>query len=198
MLEITPKTGDAAQRFQAVVVAPKGRAGRPAPVVLFPHGGPHSAIAANYYAPFALLTALGYAVVAVNFRGSTGFGEAALQSLPGRAGRQDVDDCLEALDAAIAAGVADGGRAAVIGGSHGGFLAGAFFLGGCPLLSSLSSCSCLPLPGHVAPFAPFRSRRQQPNNHSDDNHQPQQATSSGSSPTASAAPGCATPCSTSR
>lgn len=37
-------------------------------------------------------------------RGSTGFGEDALQSLPGRVGRQDVDDCMDALDAAVAAG----------------------------------------------------------------------------------------------
>lgn len=37
-------------------------------------------------------------------RGSTGFGEAALQSLPGHIGINDVQDCVDALDAAIAAG----------------------------------------------------------------------------------------------
>ena len=47
--------------------APKERSG-PAPVIIFPHGGPHTAIAINYYMPFALLTSLGYAVVAVNYR----------------------------------------------------------------------------------------------------------------------------------
>jgi acylaminoacyl-peptidase len=71
---------------------------------VFPHGGPHTAIAANYYTPFGFLTSLGYAIVAVNYRGSTGFGEASLQSLPGHIGRHDVDDCMAALDDAIAAG----------------------------------------------------------------------------------------------
>jgi len=47
--------------------APKHRSG-PCPVIVFPHGGPHSAVAINYYTPFAFLTALGYCVVAVNYR----------------------------------------------------------------------------------------------------------------------------------
>ncbi len=69
-----------------------------------PHGGPHVAIPFNYYWPFAYLTALGYCVVAVNYRGSTGFGEDSVQSLPGAAGTNDIQDCLDALDAAVAAG----------------------------------------------------------------------------------------------
>lgn len=47
---------------------------------------------------------LGYAVIAVNYRGSTGFGEDALQSLPGHIGTNDVEDCVAALDAAVAEG----------------------------------------------------------------------------------------------
>lgn len=85
--------------------APKSRSG-PAPAVVVPHGGPHTAVAANYYMPFTLLTALGYCVVAVNYRGSLGFGEANVQSLPGNIGTNDVEDCVAALDAAIAAGKA--------------------------------------------------------------------------------------------
>ncbi len=69
-----------------------------------PHGGPHAGIAANYYLPFGFLTALGYCVVAVNYRGSLGFGEDSVQSLPGHVGTNDVQDCLDALDAAVAAG----------------------------------------------------------------------------------------------
>ncbi|GBF91528.1 hypothetical protein Rsub_04268 [Raphidocelis subcapitata] len=123
VLDVTPSTGDKTLAFQAVVQAPKSRSG-PVPVIVFPHGGPHTAIGINCYTPFSLFTALGYAVVAVNYRGSTGFGEDALQSLPGRVGRQDVDDCVDALQAAVDAGIADPDRAAVIGGSHGGFLTG--------------------------------------------------------------------------
>ena len=52
----------------------------------------------------AFLASLGYTVVLVNFRGSTGFGEENIQSLPGRVGANDVADCIAALDAAIAKG----------------------------------------------------------------------------------------------
>jgi hypothetical protein len=44
----------------------------PAPAILVPHGGPHTALAANWYAPFSFLTALGFCVVAPNYRGSLG------------------------------------------------------------------------------------------------------------------------------
>ena len=70
----------------------------------------------------AFLASSGYAVLSVNYRGSTGAGQSALESLLGRAGRQDVDDCISALDAAAAAGLVDASRAAIVGGSHGGFL----------------------------------------------------------------------------
>lgn len=76
----------------------------PCPAIIVPHGGPHTALAVNYYMPFSFLTALGYCVIAVNYRGSTGFGEAGVQSLPGHAGHYDVEDCVAALDAAVAAG----------------------------------------------------------------------------------------------
>lgn len=76
----------------------------PCPAIIVPHGGPHTALAVNYYMPFSFLTALGYCVIAVNYRGSLGFGEAGVQSLPGNIGRNDVEDCVAALDAAVAAG----------------------------------------------------------------------------------------------
>ncbi len=50
--------------FQAVVVRRRS-AGGPAPTVLLPHGGPHSAYVASYTNAIAYLAALGYTVVAV-------------------------------------------------------------------------------------------------------------------------------------
>jgi acylaminoacyl-peptidase len=130
----------AAAQVEAVLLAPRARAaGAPLPpVVLVPHGGPHSACVAGFTMPLAFLAAQGYAVLQVNYRGSIGFGQGALESLLGRAGRQDVDDCLAALDAAAAAGLVDATRAAVVGGSHGGFL-GAHLIG----QSSRFACACL-------------------------------------------------------
>ena len=109
---------------EAILLRPKQTQGAPPPpCVLVPHGGPHSACVAAFVPTLAWLASQGYAVLQLNYRGSTGFGQHALASLLGRAGRQDVDDCLACLDAASEQGLVDGSRAAVVGGSHGGFLA---------------------------------------------------------------------------
>ncbi|KAM5552933.1 hypothetical protein ABKV19_025260 [Rosa sericea] len=55
-------------------------------------------------------------------KGSLGFGEEALQSLPGNIGSQDVNDVLVAVDHVIDMGLASPSKIAVLGGSHGGFL----------------------------------------------------------------------------
>ncbi|TQD83563.1 hypothetical protein C1H46_030870 [Malus baccata] len=54
--------------------------------------------------------------------GSLGFGEEALQSLPGKIGSQDLKDVLAAVDHVIDVGLASPSKIAVLGGSHGGFL----------------------------------------------------------------------------
>lgn len=58
----------------------------------------------SYVMSLAFLAASGYTVVLVNFRGSTGFGDDNVQSLPGHVGENDVADCISALDAAVAKG----------------------------------------------------------------------------------------------
>ncbi|CAI5509579.1 unnamed protein product [Closterium sp. Naga37s-1] len=106
-----------------VAPAPAAPAALP-PLLVVPHGGPHGVSTTNFVMPYAYLCALGYAVLHVNYRGSLGFGEEALQSLPKHIGRQDVADLLEAIDRVVELGYVDAARMAVIGGSHGGFLAG--------------------------------------------------------------------------
>ncbi|XP_042386087.1 acylamino-acid-releasing enzyme 1-like isoform X1 [Zingiber officinale] len=93
-----------------------------APLILVLHGGPHAVSLTNYSKSLAYLSSLGYNLLVVNYRGSLGFGEEALQSLPGRIGCQDVDDVLTALDYVIHKGLASSSKVAVVGGSHGGFL----------------------------------------------------------------------------
>ncbi|XP_020244882.1 acylamino-acid-releasing enzyme 1-like isoform X2 [Asparagus officinalis] len=92
------------------------------PVIVILHGGPHSVSLSTYTKSGAFLSSLGYNLLIVNYRGSLGFGEEALQSLPGKAGSQDVNDVLTALDYAIEKGLVDASKVAVLGGSHGGFL----------------------------------------------------------------------------
>ena len=130
---------DAAATVQSITVRPKHPAG-PLPTVVLPHGGPHASCPAGYVASVAYLASLGYAVVYCNYRGSTGYGEAPLQSLVGgNAGTQDVADCVRIAEAAIEEGVADPNRVCVIGGSHGGFL-GAHLIGQAP---DLFKCAVL-------------------------------------------------------
>ena len=106
---------------EAIVVRQKNSSDLPC--VLSPHGGPHAAYSTSYLMSSTYLAALGYCVVLVNYRGSTGFGEQHLQSLPGKIGTNDVADCMGALKVVVDRGWVDEGRVAVIGGSHGGFLA---------------------------------------------------------------------------
>ena len=92
------------------------------PLVLYPHGGPHSGFTGAFDPQVMFLCLSGFSVCRVNYRGSVGFGQTLLESLPGNCGRQDVDDCLLALDAAMESGNFDDERLLLLGGSHGGFL----------------------------------------------------------------------------
>uniref|UniRef100_A0A8C3API8 acylaminoacyl-peptidase n=1 Tax=Cyclopterus lumpus TaxID=8103 RepID=A0A8C3API8_CYCLU len=110
--------------FGAVLVKPS----RPpieakTPLVVFIHGGPHSQFPAEWNCTTAGLAKLGFAVLMVNYRGSTGFGQDSILSLIGQIGSQDVKDVQTAVRTALQRDIAlDPNRLAVIGGSHGGFL----------------------------------------------------------------------------
>jgi acylaminoacyl-peptidase len=93
--------------------------------ILFPHGGPHVATPASFAASCAFFLLCNYAVVLVNYRGSTGQGEAALRSLLGNVGENDVADCFSALQHALDHNESlDPSQVWMFGGSHGGFLSG--------------------------------------------------------------------------
>lgn len=107
--------------FEAIFVSCEDSWQKPTALVL--HGGPHSTSVSGYSKSSAFLTSLGFNLLIVNYRGTPGFGEEALQSLPGKVGSQDVQDCLTALDFVIKEGLIDASKVAVVGISHGGFLA---------------------------------------------------------------------------
>ena len=109
--------------FEAILIEPVGTA--PAggfPLVVMPHGGPHSAHNTRFMSYNTGLVLLGYGVLAINYRGSIGFGEEGVHSLPGRCGELDTGDCRTALDCALATGRFNADQLVVQGGSHGGFL----------------------------------------------------------------------------
>ncbi|KAL0388499.1 UNVERIFIED_CONTAM: Acylamino-acid-releasing enzyme [Sesamum radiatum] len=116
-------TKGASKPIEAIYVSSKSRkSDSPDPLIVILHGGPHSVSLSSFSKSSALLASLGYSLLIVNYRGSLGFGEEALQSLPGKIGSQDVSDVLTAIDHVIDQGLADPSKIAVLGGSHGGFL----------------------------------------------------------------------------
>ena len=92
------------------------------PLILEIHGGPFAAYGPHFSTDNQLYAAAGYAVLSVNPRGSTSYGEEFANLIhhayPGR----DYDDLMAAVDAAIAGGYADPDRLFVTGGSGGGVL----------------------------------------------------------------------------
>ena len=104
-----------------------GRPAAPGPLVLLVHGGPWSRDAFGYNSYHQWLANRGYAVLSVNFRGSTGLGKRFINAADREWGRHMDDDLLDAVAWATAQGIADPARIAIIGGSYGGYavLAGA-------------------------------------------------------------------------
>ncbi|KAF8014436.1 hypothetical protein BT93_H0304 [Corymbia citriodora subsp. variegata] len=115
-------TKGASKPFEAMFVSAKSKTDVPNPLIVVLHGGPHSVATSSFSKSLAFLSSLGFSLLIVNYRGSLGFGEEALQSLPGNAGSQDVNDVLTAIDHAVNLGLANPSKITVVGGSHGGFL----------------------------------------------------------------------------
>ncbi|XP_030541217.2 acylamino-acid-releasing enzyme-like [Rhodamnia argentea] len=118
----TCTTRGATNDFEAIFVSSKSKNDVPDPLIVILHGGPHSVSTSSFSKSEAFLSSLGFSLLIVNYRGSLGFGEEALQSLPGKVGSQDVNDVLTAIDHTIEIGLANPSKIAVIGISHGGFL----------------------------------------------------------------------------
>ena len=116
----------------------------PRPMLLIIHGGPFGL---SYRDSFLLLRnlyiTLGYAVLSVNYRGSTSYGENFMNALLGNIGDADVSDCVNLTTEALKKypKIVDPERVGSYGGSHGGFLTG--WLIGHPEFRSLYNVGCL-------------------------------------------------------
>uniref|UniRef100_A0A671UYN0 Acylamino-acid-releasing enzyme n=1 Tax=Sparus aurata TaxID=8175 RepID=A0A671UYN0_SPAAU len=110
--------------FEALLIKPKEvKDGVKLPLIAIPHGGPHSVIVAEWLLSSSVLCRMGFAVLLVNYRGSLGYGQDSVLSLPGNIGTQDVKDVQFAVESVLKSGQFDTKKVAVSGGSHGGFLA---------------------------------------------------------------------------
>jgi len=117
---------DVKENVQGILLLPQdnGSPATPPPLIVTPHGGPHSMSTTSFIGAYAYLVKSGYAVLHVNYRGSTGYTVESLNELPGNCGAVDVSDVFEATQAVLKRGVVDESRVGICGGSHGGFLAG--------------------------------------------------------------------------
>jgi len=97
--------------------------GRRYPTILVVHGGPHAAYGEAFFHEFQVLTALGYALVLTNPRGSQGYGQTFTAATHHDWGGKDYADIMAGLDAALARfEFLDPDRLGVEGGSYGGYM----------------------------------------------------------------------------
>ncbi|MBV7259303.1 S9 family peptidase [Erythrobacter crassostreae] len=106
-----------------------GRPSAPVPMVLLVHGGPWARDGYGFNSTHQMLANRGYAVLSVNFRGSTGFGKSFLNAANKQWGLKMHDDLIDAVDWAVSEGIAVKDKVAIMGGSYGGYatLAGLAF-----------------------------------------------------------------------
>ena len=91
------------------------------PLVLVVHGGPWYRDSWGFDAGVQMLANRGYAVLQVNFRGSTGYGKAFLKAAIGEFAGKMHDDLIDATQWAIDEGIAIPDKVAIMGGSYGGY-----------------------------------------------------------------------------
>lgn len=94
----------------------------PYPTILYIHGGPHGAFGHVFHFDTQMLAGAGYAVLLVNHRASTGYGDAFSTAIKGDWGNLDYKDLMAGVDYAIEKGLADPDRLGVCGLSGGGNL----------------------------------------------------------------------------
>ena len=98
-----------------------GRPGQPLPLVLEVHGGPWARDDWGYSPTHQWLADRGYAVLSVNYRGSTGFGKNFINAANREWAGKMHDDLIDAVEWAVKEGIADRKKVAIMGGSYGGY-----------------------------------------------------------------------------
>jgi dipeptidyl aminopeptidase/acylaminoacyl peptidase len=107
--------------IRGYLTLPQGAAPRGLPLVVHPHGGPWARDSWGFDPEVQFLASRGFAVLQMNFRGSTGFGRRFLESSFGQWGLTMQDDVSDGVRWAVEQGIADPRRVAIYGGSYGGF-----------------------------------------------------------------------------
>jgi dipeptidyl aminopeptidase/acylaminoacyl peptidase len=109
--------------LNSYLTLPVGVAPKNLPMVLLVHGGPWGRDFWGYNSVVQWLANRGYAILQVNFRGSTGYGKKLLYAGNKQWGLKMHEDLIDAVDWAVKQGYADPKRIAIMGGSYGGYAA---------------------------------------------------------------------------
>ncbi len=96
--------------------------GNPAPALVWVHGGPGDQSRLSYFSVIQFLVNHGYVLLAVNNRGSSGYGKTFYKMDNKNHGEGDLMDCIKAKDYLASTGYVDKDRIGIIGGSYGGFM----------------------------------------------------------------------------
>lgn len=96
--------------------------GQKIPALIWVHGGPGGQSTAEYNHLIQYLVHNGYAILAINNRGSSGYGKSFFQAADRKHGEADLDDCIEAKKFLIETGYIDESKIGIIGGSYGGYM----------------------------------------------------------------------------
>jgi len=117
-IEYTARDG---RKLHGYLTIPNGSDGKNLPLVMNPHGGPWARDGWGFNPEIQLLANRGYAVMQVNFRGSTGFGRDHMMSSWKQWGQAMQDDITDGVMWAVEQGIVDKDRVCIYGGSYGGY-----------------------------------------------------------------------------
>jgi dipeptidyl aminopeptidase/acylaminoacyl peptidase len=125
--DLQVKSADGTPIHGLVVEPPDFQPGRKYPTILYIHGGPnlqdeHSFAYDGYQFKRQMLAASGFVVLGVNYRGSSGKGDAFSRAIAADWGHKEVEDLMAGVDAVVQEGIADPARLAIGGWSYGGML----------------------------------------------------------------------------
>ncbi|MEZ5818385.1 MAG: prolyl oligopeptidase family serine peptidase [Hyphomicrobiaceae bacterium] len=110
-----------AQFYQPASATHRGPRGAKPPALVLAHGGPTSSAGHGLSLRVQYFTSRGFAVLDVDYAGSTGYGRAYRERLDGQWGIADVADCAAGAKFLAAEGLADPEKIAIAGGSAGGY-----------------------------------------------------------------------------